>query len=88
MLNLINVKMSNIIVNISAVDILHKLRAYISNSFSIIFTACLISIYFALATPLNTINGLDLSIPLQSFEQDTQTKKQSLTVLEKILQPA
>ena len=40
-----------------------------------------------LTYPLNTIGELDLSIPLQAIEQDTQTEKQSLTVLEEVLQP-
>lgn len=41
-----------------------------------------------LTYPLNTIGELDLSIPLQAIEQDTPTEKQSLTVLEEVLQPA
>ncbi|MBO4708077.1 MAG: DNA repair protein RecO [Elusimicrobiaceae bacterium] len=40
-----------------------------------------------LTYPLNTINELDLTIPLKEIGHNTQQEKQALTVLEEVLQP-
>lgn len=40
-----------------------------------------------LTYPLNTINELDLTIPLQEIQHNTQQEKQALSVLEEVLQP-
>ena len=40
-----------------------------------------------LTYPLNTVNELDLTIPLAEIERPTTQEKQALTVLEEVLQP-